>query len=208
MLHFSKKLLLLACFFMVPVVIAKKTKKLQLFVVPSDPSYIFALNDGNGISTNPAGIRPQGSYYETNVFIFPGGTVSKSQTDFSIDKNGNPINLNDNLGMAYFISTLLQTVDFSNTPPAGTLIEQSEFRFNFKNACNGINNLYAMGFAAMGTFPPQTGKSIITAFGGVVGGSGCNQDNQNNSFTAEIYLAQTGSVVTLIEIKFDKEIEY
>lgn len=180
MVNFSKKLLIFSCFFMFSVVIAKKhkihrTKKLQLLVI-IDPSYIFALNAGNGISYDPGAPRPQGSYYVTNAYIFPGGTLSKDQTDFSIDKKGNPIDQNDSIGMAYILETMLQTVDFSTPviPPKGTVVEDSEWRLNFKYPCRGENNIYAMGLGRMGTIPQQIGKPILDFSFGVTGASGCN----------------------------------
>jgi hypothetical protein len=256
MITIYKKLLLFSCVFMFSPVVAKKhTKKLQLLVVPGDASYIFALNDGTGITNDPGAPRPQGSYYETNAFIFPGGTIDKNQTDFSVDKHGNPINLAENIGMAYFIETMLQTVDFGSGmfPPVGVplnlldyvipatenLIEQSEMRLFFRYPCHGTNVIYGMGFAAINMFPPVTGEPFINFSFGVVGASGCNSlveshvkrayccgdytpvsscsasdcdpkpiKIRGNSLTGKVYLAQTGPVVAIINIKFEEEIVY
>jgi hypothetical protein len=212
MVNFSKKLLLLlVCLCMAPVAVAKKvkkTKKLQLLVVPSDPSFMFALNAGNGIITNPNTPRPQGSYYATTALIFPGGTVGKNQSDFSVDKHGNPINFNDNLGVAYVKDTMIRGLVFTNVPPVGTLIEQAAWSFHFKHSCDGGNDIYAMGLAKVGNFPAQSGKSIYDLAFGVTGGSGCNRTIDKNSFKAKVYLSQTGPVVSLVKVKFKKEIEY
>jgi hypothetical protein len=214
MVNFSKKLLLLfACLCITPVAIAKKikkTKKLQLLIVPNDPSFIFALNTGTGITTDPGASRPQGSYYEISALIFPGGTIGKNQTDYSVDKHGNPIDLNDNIGIAYFLETMIQALDFSGPlPPMGTMIEQSEWRLNFKDSCNGTNNIYTMGLAKVGHLPPQTGKEVYNLSGGVTGGSGCNRTIDKNSFKAKIYIPQTGSaVVALVNVEFHDDIQY
>lgn len=181
MITFSKKLLAFSCLLIFSGVKAKKnkthrTKKIQLLVIVDEPDYIFALNDGNGISHDPGAPRPQGSYYITNAFIFPAGTVSKRQSDFSVDKKGNPIDANDNIGMAYFLETMLQTIDFATpiVPARGTIVEDSEWRFNFRYPCHGENNIYALGLGRMGIVPPQLGKPILDFSFGVLGASGCN----------------------------------
>ena len=208
-MKFSKKLFLLTSLLAVSVVMAKKTKKIQILVAPGDSSYIFALNAaGAAIIYDSGAPRPQGSYYVTNGFIFPGGTVSKHQTDFSVDRHGNPINLNDNLGMAYITETLLQDVDFGTPPAAGTVIEASQVIFDFKRSCDDHNTLSAIGLTTFEMFPPQVGEAVLRMIADVVGGSGCNQDHSKNSFTSKTYLPQTGSMAALIQIEFDKEIEY
>ena len=209
---FSKKVLLFSCLFLFSVVDAKKikkTKKLQALVIPNDSSYFFALNAGNGIDHNPGAVRPQGAYYETTALIFPGDTVNKKQTDYSVDRHGNSINANDSIGMLYFLEIMLQTLDFNNAPPSGTMIEQAEWRFNFNHSCYGGNNIYANGFGAIKQFPPVAQKPIYKFHFGVTGASGCNKHGKCKSFKAKIYLPQSGSLVAaLIEIKFDEEIEY
>jgi hypothetical protein len=95
-----------------------------------------------------------------------------------------------------------------------------------------------MGLATINSFPPQLGEPFITFSFGVVGASGCNTlveshvkrayccgdtstsscyksdcdpkplKIRGNSFTAKVYIAQTGPVSALIKIKFDEEIVY
>lgn len=209
-MNFSKKLFLLSCLLVVSVATAKKSKKLQLLVVPTDPSYFFVLNTGAGIVNNPGAIRPQGSYYLTTALIFPGDTVDKDATNYSFDKNGNPINFNNNIGMAYFEEFMLQQVDFANPPALNSRIELSRIDLIFKNHCGSpINSLYGLGEARIGTFPVQPGVAIVNFEGGLSAGAGCNTKlADKNNYKAQVYLPQTGSVVSLIEIEFADDINY
>lgn len=179
-MYVSKKGLIFSFVLLFSTAMAKthRTKKLQLLVLVEDPSYIFALNDGNGITHDGSAPRLQGSYYITNAFIFPGGTVSKHQSNFSVDKKGKPIKFDDNLGVVYFLETMFQTVDFASSiiPEKGTVIEGGEWRFDFRYPCHGENNVFALGLGRMGTLPPQSGKPILECSFGVAGASGCNSD--------------------------------
>ncbi len=209
MIHISKKLLVALCLISPLLIIAKKTKKLELIVSPSDPSYFFALNAGSGIETNPGVLRPQGAYYLTNAFIFPGGTVDKNQASYLVDKHGNPLDFeNDSLGMAFFIETMLQAVDFSNLPEEGTVIEASQMQLQFKQRCDGGSNaIFATGMVKLGDFSIGQGKSAFNFFMSINSGLGCNENDNPTTFTAKIYISQNGES-SLIKIKFDKEIKY
>jgi len=208
MITFSKKLLFVLCLVSPFIVIAKKTKKLQLIVNPFNPAYFFALNDGNGIQTNPGTPRPQGSYYITNAFIFPGGTVDKDQSSYLIDKHGNPIDFNDSLGIAYLIETMLQAVDFGNPPAEGTVTETSQWQLQFNHDCDKtLNALFGTGYTTFNVFTIGEGKAALTFSATVVGGLGCNEDAHNNNFTGKVYIGENGQS-SLIKIKFDKEIKY
>lgn len=211
MINFSKKLLVFSCLLMVTFAAAKKhkTHKLQLLVFPTDSSYIFALNAGNGIDYNPGAIRPQGSYYITNAFIFPGGTVSKHQTDFSVDKDGHPIVIGNNVGQVYLMETMMQDLDFDNPPLAGTVIQMCRWNFLFNDSCGNLTNtMYTLGFNNVHMLPPQLGHAIIRGAMAVAGGTGCNAKQKDNSCEVKVYLAQTGPVAALIKVKFDKEVVY
>jgi len=208
MITFSKKLLFVLCLVSPFIVIAKKTKKLQLIVDPSNPVYFFALNDGNGIQTNPGTPRPQGAYYVTNAFIFPGGTVDKDQSSYLVDKHGNQLNFNDSLGIAYLIETMLQAVDFGNPPAEGTIIEASQWQLQFNHDCDKtLNALFGTGYTTFNVFTIGQGKAALTFSATVVGGLGCNEDAYGNNFTGKVYIGENGQS-SLIKIKFDKEIKY
>ena len=207
MITTSKKLLFVLCLVSPFIVIAKKTKKLQLISNPSDPALFFALNAGNGIQTNPGTPRPQGAYYVTNAFIFPGGTVSKNQSSYLVDKHGNQLDFNDSLGTFYLKDTMLQTIDFMSLPAEGTVTETSEWQLLFNNKCDGLNALFATGFAKLGIFTIGEGDAILEFIMTVIGGLGCNENVHHNNCTAKLYVAENGQS-TLIKVKFDKEIEY
>lgn len=209
MISFSKKLLFFTCLLMFSVALAKTTKKLQLIVAPNNPAFFLALNDGNGIIYGTGNPRVQGSYYVTNPFILPGGTVSKYQSDYLVDKHGNPINFdNDSIGTAYLMDVMLQTLDLITYPPVGTVIEMAQWQLQFKKECHdNLNSIFAMGFATMGILSVGTGQAAFEYDFGVTSGLGCNDNTHNNNFTAKVYLSANGQS-TLIKIKFDKEIEY
>lgn len=208
MTTWSKKLIFIFCLIVPFIIVTKETKKLQLIVVPENPQYFFALNDGTGINHNGGAPRPQGSYYVTNAFIFPGGTVSKHQSNFFVDKHGNPLDFeNGTLGMFYIKDTMLQTVDFGNFPAEGTVTETSEWQLQFNEECDGINALFATGFAKTGIFTIGQGDAILEFFMALIGGLGCNENVHHNNCTAKVYVGENGET-SLIKIKFDKEIEY
>jgi hypothetical protein len=208
MIKVSKKLMFLFCLITPLIVVAKKTKKLQLIVNPADPQYFFALNDGTGINHNPGTPRPQGSYYITNAFIFPGGTVSKNQSSYLVDKDGNPLDFeNGSLGIFYTRETMLQTVDFGDLPAEGTVIETSDWQLQFSHACDGLNALFATGFSQLGIFTIGQGDVAFEFFMAVIGGLGCNENVHHNNCTGKVYIAENGQS-SLIKIKFDEEIEY
>src|SRR4030095_3731780 len=210
MIAFSKKLLFFMFLIVLPsIIIARKTKKLQLIVNPFDPSYFFALNAGNGIETNPGTPRPQGSYYVTNAFIFPGGTVDKDQASYLVDKHGNPIDFeNDSLGMTFLIQTMLQSVDFGTPPAEGTITEASQWQLQVNHDCDKTRYaLFGTGYTTFHVFTLWEGKAAITFSATVVGGLGCNEDAHNNNFTGKVYIGENGQS-SLIKIKFEKEIKY
>jgi len=211
MINSKKMVLLVACLFMVSVADAKikKTKKLQGLVIPSDPSYFFALNDGTGIQTNPGANRPLGAYYITSLLLFPGNTIDVDQVDYSVDKHGNPINPDDNIGIVYVLEHMVQTVDFNNPPASGTIVETSEATFVFNHTCYGENIITCNGISKIKTFPPQPAMPIFKIYSAVTGASGCNEDRTENKFKAKIYVAQSGLLVNaLVNFEFDEEIEY
>jgi len=208
MIIFSKKLLFVLCLISPLVIIAKKTKKLQLIINPLNPAFFFALNDGNGIQTDPGSPRPQGSYYIMNAFIFPGGTVDKDQPSYLVDKHGNQLDFNDSLGIAYLIETMLQSVDFGNPPAEGTITEASQWQLQFSHDCDKtLNALFSTGYATFNVLTIGEGKAVLTFSATVVGGLGCNEDMCCNNFTGKLYVTENGQSV-LIKIKFDKEIKY
>lgn len=209
MITCSKRLVFILCLIVPCVVVAKKSKNLQIIVNPADQRYFFVLNNGSGLS-NGAFPRAQGSYFITNGFIFPGGTVSKNQSSYLVDKNGNPLDFdNDSLGMLYVHETMLQTVDFGGELPApGTVIETSQWHLLFNKKCDGKQNaLFATGFAKMGIFTIGQGDVAFKFFMSLVGGLGCNSDVHNNTYVAKAYISENGQS-TLIKIKFDQDIVY
>jgi hypothetical protein len=203
---FSKKMLFFSCLLMSSMMFAYRTRGLQLIVLPEDPSYIFALNDGTGITHNPGGFRPFGSYYVTNALIFPEGTVNKDQESYLVDKNDNEIIEADSLGMAYFMETMLHDIDVQNMPASGIPSELSVLHLNFKHKCYGVQNrLYALGSAITGTMAPQTAAFEFVF--GVVGGAGCNENVHGTSFSAKVYVAPDGRSA-IIELSFEEDIRY
>jgi hypothetical protein len=210
MFAFSKKLIFFSGLLMFSVVIAKKTKKLQLIVDPNNIAYFFALNAGNGIDHNPGAARVQGSYYITNAFIFPGGTVSKKQASFLVDKEGHPLNFNtDSIGVANLLESVVQTLDFSlPLPVENTLLGMIQWQLEFSHSCEGdLNSIFLTGFDTMGNFNIGEGKASFIFYGTIVGGLGCNKDDHHNNFTAKVYIGANG-LSSLVKVKFDEEIEY
>lgn len=187
---------------------AKKTKKLNLLVWPTDPSYVYTMNAGTGIVTNPAAIRPAGSTVVATFLIFPGGTVSKHQADFSLDRNGKAINPNNNIGIAYLVEDMISTFDPA-TPPASTT-RLAEFRLDirFKKSCDGDDYVFSLGQHIAGTLPAEVGVAVGKMVAAVAGGTGCNQYQIGNGFVAHAFQSTTGAVPTLIQVEFANDVEY
>jgi hypothetical protein len=209
-MKFSKKLLLLACLMIAPLAMAKKTKKIQLLVFPDST---FEMNAGDGISTDDTAIRPAGATVVSSFLIFPGGTVSKHQTDFSVDRNGKVLRPQDNIGMMYMNETMIAELDFDTPPVKSTRLSNVNYAFRFKKQCQNASNtgddyVFASGQNIAGVLPAEVGVAVLKLVAAVSGGTGCNQYQVGNGFVAHAYSAVTGTVPTLIQLEFDNDVQY
>ena len=203
MFSVSKKLFLVCLFTVFSITAARFTRKLDLIVNIDDPAYFFVLNTGSELIPYPTVPRPQGSSFVTNAYIFPGGTVSKSQSSYLVDKNGDPLDFSESLGMAYVFDKLVVDLDFEDLPPVGTLTDISEWQFVFKTDCHDkANILCAFGSGRSGIL--GAGEVLQYFVLPVVKGTGCNA--RDNSCTGKVYAALDGSA--LIKITFDQDISY
>jgi|GEM_PF-2486257 len=214
MFNFFKRSLLIVSLLIPSFLLTKdteKTKELQFIVNPADPNYFFVLNAGAGLVNNPT-MRPQGSYFITNAYVFPGGTFKKDQSNYLVDKHGHVIDFeDDSIGTFYTTETMVESLDFTDPgsfPAEGTLIELSDWQIVFKRHCKeGVNELFLEGSAIIDNeFSVGEGKAVFRFDLLVDGGLGCNEDMDNNSAVAKVYVSEGGQ--TLINVKFKKEIEY
>ena len=209
-MKFSKKLLLLACLMISPLAMAKKTRKIQLLAFPENT---FEMNAGDGISTDGTAPRPAGATVVASYLIFPGGTVSKHQTDFSVNRHGKVLRPQDNIGTMYVVATMIADLDFDNPPAPTTRLANAQYVFRFKKKCEGgsdtsDNYVFATGQEIAGVLPSEVGVADLKLVAAATGGTGCNQYQIGNGFVGHGYAAQTGDVSTLIQLEFENDIVY
>jgi len=197
--------LILACVTMIISLNAvTKTKKLQVMINPMGSDFMFYLNAGAGLVTNPSATRPAGSYVLFGAPLFPGGTMSKNQSSFLVDRHGNPLSVADSIGWWQAFEKMLVTVDNSNLPPSGTRIMMSEWALFFNKECHDKqNSIFLLGSADIKTL--AFNEVFIEWILSVVSGLGCN-DDIDGSATAKLYVAPDGT--SLIKIKFTEEVKY
>lgn len=205
-MFFTKKVSLSVLFLTMTVVFvdaAKSTKKLQVMLNPQGPDFTFYLNAGNGIVANPSTNRPAGSYALVSGLLFPGGTMSKNQSSFLVDKNGHLLSAANSLGRWQTFEKTLTDINLNNLPSAGTLIMMSEWGLYFNSECHEKpNNIYLLGSSTMGNL--MFNEVFLNWTLGMVGGTGCNA--HNNTATAKLYIASDGT--SLIKIKFVEDVKY
>jgi hypothetical protein len=179
----------------------KESKKLQILINPADPTFSYTLFNGSAILINDlSAVRPIGGYYYLNGLILPGGTISKNQASFAVDKHGNPITAADSLGLWECIGKVLQTLDFSDIPAEGTLVEAIEWDFYFDEDCHNYPNI----MTSLGKTVTGSGFPAFTTAMAMVGGTRCNKNN--NHYTSKIYISQTGQF--LIKMTFQDDVKY
>jgi len=210
MIAVSKKLLLM--FLLVPSIVFShsphKTKKLDIVITPADEQvYIFALNAGEGISTDPLEVRPVGSTVTQQASVFPGGKIKKKSNDFA-----QGVNCKKRIGVVSFVEDMLAEVQFDPAnpmfPEEGTVVAMSNWQIRFNRDChNEENMIFLTGFSKMKQPPaPCPGSPVMTLELVVIGGAGCNPTIDNNFVKGRVYVDEMGA--TLIKLEFAEEIEY
>jgi hypothetical protein len=181
-----------------------KTKKLQIVVNPQVASFAMNVGDG-GFVTDLFATRPFGATYLLNGIILPGGTVSKKQSSYLVDKHHHSVT-SKSIGTWWCYGQVLEDLDFSNlTPLIGEVVELITWSFLFDKHCDGEDNdLYSNGKTKI-----KVNSLDQTSFAELMCltvGTGCNVDPDGNNYTAVIYFDE--NFVQLIKIKFNEDIEY
>ena len=177
------------------------TKELQILINPADPTFQYSLNIGGSIVHNFLAVRPAGSYYYLNGLILPGGTISKKQSTFTVDKHGNPITAADSLGFWECIGNVLVDEDLSSLPSEGTLAETIRWDYYFNEDCHDYPNVMtSFGKAVVGVVEPAVPAFLISA---AMIGTRCNKNP--NHYTAKIYISSDS---LLIKLTFQDNVRY
>jgi len=214
-MNFSKALLpaVLALVFGADVVAhTYKSHKFQVVLSPNtegwEGSSFWALNTtSDGLVYDFNTMRNLGSYYVAKGLIFPRGTVSKNQADYSVDKDNVSLLDVDSLGM--WISNEFVLVEYDNGeffPVAETVLTDGTWVFMFNNS-TWKDNLYAAGrqkahaVNPSSNEPEQYGRFEVTA------GSGkyAHAEGRPSVIKSKWYLSTAGNV--LIKVTFDEAIE-
>lgn len=150
--------------------------------------------------------RDLGSYYVAKGLLYPKSTV-RYQTDYGVDKHGNPLDASKSLGSWFATDFVMIAFNWSNNfPAAGTLLTEGTWSYFF-NDSEEKDNLYSVGRqkanepGASNGYPAQYGRFDVN------GGSGKYAEHgiRPNVVKTIWYLSTAGNV--LIKVEFDKEVE-
>lgn len=209
-IHFIKKSSVLAMGLLFFVALnadhTEKTKKIQVLVDPSADWFMFEGFNGSVIGDNVFAPRVAGGYYYLNGKIYPKDTIDREDTCFSADEE-------DSIGEFVCIAHLVNDLSFDQDFPIDTYVEDVRWDFYFDKKCDdAANNIIAFGRVFSGNF--ANNEVGFYGEGMPVIGTECN-DNKNYIKRARAYFNtfQNSPVCVfgpqiLIEIEFDKEIEY
>ena len=189
-----------------------KSHKIQIALIPNgegwSSSSFWALNTAAGALTyNFSANRDLGSYYVAKGLIFPRGTVSKNQADYSVDQNNTSLLSIDNLGMWFANEFVLVAYNNSdNFPVAETVVTDGTWVFMFNNS-TWKDNLYATGRQKAHELNPSSNEPAQYGRFEVSAGSGKYADHEGRPrvVKSKWYLSTAGNV--LIKVTFDEEIE-
>ncbi len=193
-----------------------ETHKLQIVLNPADPEFDYILNTGclQGDTdcvflTDFFATRPDGSSNHVRAEIYPGGTVSKKQNDYTVNKHGKPLTNNNSIGTWECNGNGTREHIWMDMPDTPTLFEIADWDLFFKYACpdDKMNILFTRVSAFSGTFDPAHFKVATSGTAGVLNGTGCNEGAHGN-YTFKLYIApdfETKPAV-LIKLKFDQPI--
>jgi hypothetical protein len=217
---FSAYALLCALSFLATADVAAKTyksHKIQIVVDPNNeawnPIYSFSsMNTADGaLDYNLDATRDLGVNTLLTGLIFPKGTVSKNQSDYSVDKDGNALDVDDRLGSWVAVENVVTSYDLTSpyqTP--GTILSFALWSYFF-NSSTEKNNLYSTGRVKAATYAdnyPSTSNPFLYGRFEVTAGSGdfaAEDDSRPRVVETKLYLSTVGNM--LITVKFDEEIE-
>lgn len=186
---------------------------IQVLINQGDPNFNYTLFNGDGIECcNILLPRTNGGYYYLNGYIYPKGTVNpKNQSNFALDKDGNPLNEANSFGTFRCIAQFLTDVTFDeNFPSEGTVLEDLRWDFYFCNDCDGhdghhgVNNMTAFGQLMAGILGAN--EIIFSAEGLSMVATECNK-HYNYIEKAKVYWnGDTETPQFLIKIRFRDKI--
>jgi len=195
-----------------------KTHKIQIVLNIADPSmFSYVLNTGclqdSGCTFvyNFFATRALGTYNLVTGQIYPGGTVSKKQNTYTVDKHGHQLTAKNSIGVWECAGDEVDNLNWFAFPPKPTRFEIANWDFYFKKNCyKKVNSLYSRGEVISGTFNPAKHKVAVNGSFVVTNGSGCNEGAHGN-YTAKLYVAPLSIIdptnaSVLIKIKFDEPI--
>lgn len=211
-IHFLKKSSVLAIallFFVALNANTKKSHKIQVLVDPSAEWFMFTGFNGSEIGTDVFAPRVAGGYYYLNGRIYPKDTIDHKDSCFSADEE-------DSIGEFVCIAQLINDLSFDEDFPLDTYVEDVRWDFYFDKKCDdAANTIIAFGSVFSGNF--ANNQIGFYGEGMPVIGTECN-DNKNYIKKARAYFNTFNNQSNnqpcvfgpqiLIEIEFDKEIEY
>jgi len=186
-----------------------KTVQVLLSLAPesTEPSFLFFLNAGEGLVTDPSAVEPAGSLVMQTGLVFPARTVDIfNQESFMFDKNGNPLTAQNSIGRFVDQGQDIMEIDLANLPQVGTPLSMDQWGIFFNQTSSGLsrpNQIFLTGSGASGV--TGMNQSAINFNMVATGATGANEDFDGTA-TGRLFVAPDGQSA-ILEITFSDKIK-
>lgn len=186
---------------------------IQVLINQADPNFNYTLVNGGTVDSGDLlAAQTNGGYFYLNGYIYPKGTIKQSQSNYAVDRKGNPLTAANSFGSFLWTGNLISDVTFNSSfPTSGTLVEALRWDFNFNKPCGSHcnpkdNNMIAFGQLQAGVM--SANNALFLASGMPVISTECNE-NGNVITEAKVYWnGSTSNPQYLIKITFQNKVEF